>query len=176
MRGSGKKRLHMPQGYLFVVVLIVLLGLVIAILGCSRKEKEKQLQNQYIVRYARYDIIDDHMLAYDQDNPRVVTMDPWFEVIYAAADGQRTVSEFIAQISSEYPDGAPAGLSQQISGFVDKMVTEGLIRLSPVPANLPYYLASPVSEQDPEKAKELMIRDGLIEPDVNESLGKSNKE
>lgn len=157
-------------------LLICLLGLTIVTLGCSRKEKEKQLQNQYIVRYARYDIIDDHIIAFDPDNPRVVTMDPWFEVIYAAADGQHTVSEFIAQISSEYPDGAPDGLPHQISGFVGKMVAEGLIRLSPVPIDLPYYLASPVSEQDPGKAKELMIRDGLIEPDVNESLGKSNKE
>ena len=131
-------------------------------------EKEKQLQDQYIVRYARYDIIDDHIVTFDQDNPRVVTMDSWFEVIYAAADGQRTVSEFIAQISSEYPDETPDGLSQQISSFVEKMLTEDLIKLSPVPVDLPYYLASPVSKQDPEKAKELMIRDGFIEPDVNE--------
>lgn len=155
---------------------ISLLCISLVMLGCNRKQKETELQKQYFARCARYDVVGEHVVAVDPHNPRVITMDSWFEIIFAAADGQHTVGDYITQVSSEYPGGAPQGLTKQISEFVEKMVAEGLIRLSPIPVDLPYYLALPVSKQDPEKAKELMIRDGVIKADSNEPSAEPDKE
>jgi len=140
----------------FLILLLMSVG------GCGHDERKSKLDNQYFVRCARYDIVEDAIVAYDFNSPRVITLNPWFEVIFMAAYGQRTVGEFIVEISSEYTEGAPKGLATEIVGYVEEMIEEGLIRISDTTVDLPYYLASPVSEQDPDKAKKFMITDGII--------------
>jgi len=122
-----------------------------------------KFKDRYFVRCLTYDMMDGHVLLHDNKSPRVITLDPWLEVIYAAADGQRTASEFIAQLKESYPDGAPAGLEQQTYRLLAKMEYAGLIRLSEQKVRLPYYLSMPNSEQDRERALAEMKRDGLIE-------------
>lgn len=112
----------------------------------------EELGNQYIVRNWRYDVVEDRVVVYDPGSGRVVTMDRRFEIIFAAADGQRTVNELIGQIGSEYPDGAPEGLLDEICGIVKEMASDGLIRLMGTAVELPYDLSMAVSEQ--EKAED----------------------
>jgi hypothetical protein len=84
------------------------------------------------------------------------------EVVFAAADGQRTAAEFIEQLKAQYPGGAPAGLAEQTYGFLVKMEAEGIIRLTNEKTKLPYYLSMPFSELDKERATEEMKKDGFI--------------
>jgi hypothetical protein len=43
-----------------------------------------------------------------------------------------------------------------------RLVKEGLVKLIDKPQELPPYLASPKSTQDPEEMEKLMIADGFI--------------
>jgi hypothetical protein len=79
-----------------------------------------------------------------------------------AADGEHTVAQLIAQLGSRYEGGAPAELPHLVHAVVAILVSVGLLRLSDFQAPAPYYLASPFSEQAPQKAKRLMIEDGII--------------
>ena len=107
-------------------------------------------------------MVDGHVLVTDNRSPRVITLDPWLEVIFAAADGQRTAQQFIAQLEAQYPKGAPAALAPQTYQLLAKMEAEGLIRFTDQKTELPYYLSMPSSEQDKQRALTEMKKDGFI--------------
>ena len=132
--------------------------------GCERRSgiEIEHMKNNYFVRCARYEMAGDHIMVIDPKSPRVITLDPWLEVIYAAADGQRTTQQFIEQLKSEYTNGAPASLEKQTLQLMEKLLAEGLIRLTDQPTQLPYYLSQPVAKQDKERALAEMKKDGYI--------------
>lgn len=133
--------------------------------SCHRTEKPltaPQFKDQYFARCLTYDMVGDRLLVTDNKSPRIITLDPWLEVVYAAADGQRTSSEFITKLKQQYPGGAPAGLEEQTWQFLAKMEAEGLIRFSGQKVQLPYYLTIPSSQQDKQKALAEMKKDGFI--------------
>ena len=105
---------------------------------------------------------DGHVLVTDNRSPRVITLDPWLEVIFAAADGQRTAQQFITQLETQYPSGTPASLGAQTYQLLAKMEAEGLIRFTDKQTQLPYYLSTPSSQQDKQRALEEMRKDGFI--------------
>lgn len=98
----------------------------------------------------------------DRYEPRIVTLDPWLEVVFAAATGQQTVKQFIDQLRSQYPNGAPPELDKQTKDFIVKLHEQGIIQLMDKPKPLPYYLNGPKSELDMDKATSLMQADGFI--------------
>jgi hypothetical protein len=139
-----------------------LAAVVLLLPGCGLKESSMDPNEKYIVRCARYDVMNNQVIVIDPQSPRVITMDSWPQTVFLAADGEHTVSELIAKIGSQYADGIPDELPDQVRTIVTNLKSEGVIRLSDSPSPLPYYLASPISEQDPNKAKQLMIEDGII--------------
>lgn len=110
----------------------------------------------------RFDTTDGHIVVIDPQSPRVVTLDPWLEVIFAAADGQHTTHEFIEKIKTQYSDGPPAKLEEQTVQLIDKLQAEGLIRFTDQKTQLPYYLSMPIAQQDKERALAEMKKDGYI--------------
>jgi Coenzyme PQQ synthesis protein D (PqqD) len=150
--------------YCASIATLVALVALFATLGCERRSEGKTdyMKNNYFVRCARYEMMGEHAVAVDPKSPRVITLDPWLEVIFAAADGQRTAQQFIEKLKTQYPDGAPAGLEEQTLQLMQKLVAEGLIRLTDQPTQLPYYLSMPVAQQDKERALAEMKKDGYI--------------
>jgi hypothetical protein len=130
--------------------------------GCRRGVQTDKYRDRYFARCLRYDVMGGRVLVTDNRSPRVITLDPWLEVIFAAADGQRTTQQFITHLEAQYPNGAPAALAAQTYQFLAKMEAEGLIRFTDQPTRLPYYLSMPSSEQDKERALEEMRKDGFI--------------
>ena len=63
--------------------------------------------------------------------------------------------------SLSFQKGAPAGLDEQVASIVRDLERERLIRLHREPVTLPFYLAKPVVEQNPEEARKAMERDGF---------------
>ncbi len=130
--------------------------------GCQQRNQTTKYRDRYFVRSLPYDMVDGHVLVTDTRSPRVITLDPWLEVIYAAADGQRTVQQFIAQLEAQYPNGAPSSLAAQTCQLLAKMEAEGLIRFTDQQTQLPYYLSIPGSQQDKQRALAEMRKDGII--------------
>jgi len=120
------------------------------------------MKNNYFVRCACYEMMGEHIVVVDPKSPRVITLDPWLEVIFAAADGQRTLEQFIEKLKTQYAGGAPVGLEEQTLQLMQKLLAEGLIRLTDLPTQLPYYLSMPVAQQDKERALVEMKKDGYI--------------
>lgn len=118
----------------------------------------------YFSRAARFDRVGDKIVAVDPNAPRMITMDPWPELVFQMADGQHTVDQLRADLVSKYDKGAPAGLNEQVASIVRDLERERLIRLHAQPTTLQFYLAKPVAEQDPEEARKAMERDGFGGP------------
>ncbi len=119
--------------------------------------------NKYFIRAATYDLADDKLVVTDPHRPRMITMDPWLEMLFAAASGQRTAAQFTAELKEQWGSDAPADLGDQVVSQVGRLVEEGLVKLVDHPQELPPYLAAPKSEQDPETMRQQMIADGFIE-------------
>jgi hypothetical protein len=132
------------------------------LLGVVGDRTTKEVGRSYFIRVATYDIVDGHVVIYDPNHARVVTLDPWPESLFAAADGQRTVDEFVAKVRSEWGPGVPANLAWQAVTQLLRLAKEGLVTLTDKPQELPPYLASPKSTQDPEEMEKQMIADGFI--------------
>ncbi len=94
--------------------------------------------------------------------PRVITMEPWHEVAFMAADGEHSVGDFIRHMGSQYDGGMPAGLSEQIRGIIRELVAEGVIRLHPEPKSLPPYFAEDHFAQPADVREAQMESDGLL--------------
>ena len=132
-------------------------------MGCVQKESNVNEDDaKYLRRCARHDVMEEEIVVIDPNSPRVITMEPWPQLIFLSADGEHTISELVTKIGSQYENGPPPELPEQVRDIVKNLASEGIIELLDSPSPLPYYLASPISDQDPEKAKRLMVQDGLI--------------
>ena len=143
-------------------------AVIVAILvfsGCRRSERTvlaDKYKRRYFARCLRYDMMDGHTLVTDNRSPRIITLDAWLEVIFAAADGRRTAHQFVSELAANYPSSKPSALEAQTYQLLAKMEAERLIRFSDEPIQLPYYLSMPSSQQDKVRALAEMKSDGYI--------------
>ena len=123
------------------------------------------MDGKYFSRAATWHVLDGHIVANDSRSPkapRLITMDPWPELVFSAADGEHTVGELITSLASEYASGAPAGLREQVHEIVDELVEEGMLRLHDSPEKLPPYFAENYFDEPPDVRAAQMRADGLI--------------
>jgi len=120
-------------------------------------------KDKYFFRAVIYAIHKDKVLLVDMKNPKASTsLDAWLGRVVALADGQHTIQELIDFLASQYPGGAPENLADTVGSVIKRLEETHVIHLSDEPVDLPYYLAIPANEQDPEKAKTLIEKDGFI--------------
>ena len=117
----------------------------------------------YLCRTARFDLIQDQVVVVDPRAPRMITMDPWPQMVFLSSDCQHSVSEFVEAVGREYEGGTPPGLHDQIVSIVNELQAEGIVEIRESTTTLPDYLAHPVSEQDPDRARQQMLEDGFIQ-------------
>lgn len=146
---------------------IAILGIFATLFGC-RRNGGLDLPDTclYFSRNATHDMMDDQIVAFDRNSPRVITMDPWPQTVFLAADGQHTIREFVQDLAKQYDDGPPRGLERQVRDAVARLAQEGLIILHENQRELHYYLSTRISEQDRTRAKALMEQDGYIKKDI----------
>lgn len=100
----------------------------------------------YLSRAARYtDMKAAGIAVIDPRSPRVMTMDPWPQMIFLMADGEHTVAQLITHLSSQYQGGAPPGLADQVRDIVLLLEREGVVQLHAQPKLLPPEFARPVA-------------------------------
>lgn len=121
--------------------------------------KNSAIKDKYFFRLAQWDWLNKSMIhVKDNHRSRMITMDPWPQLIYLEADGQKTVHEFVYQTISQYAkdEPIPEDLDKEILEIIDALIEDKLIALSNESKKLPYYLDLPGTKQDLKKAKLLM--------------------
>ncbi len=127
--------------------------------------RNSDIKDKYFFRLAQWDWLDKSMIhVKDNQRTRMITMDPWPQLIYLEAEGQKTIYDFIYYMVSQYAkdETIPDDIDKEILEIIDVLMKDGLIGLSSESRKLPYYLDLPISKQDLNKAKALMLKDGFI--------------
>jgi len=128
--------------------------------GCKRKPDTAVL-GQYFARCARFESTEDRFFVVDPNTSRAVPLDQLPRFLFRSADGQHTAQQLMDLYAEKSGKPFPPEVGLQVASTLNQFVAKKLIRLSPTPVALPYYLATPISEQDAEKAKEEMEKDGF---------------
>ncbi|RKQ49889.1 hypothetical protein BXY85_0891 [Roseivirga pacifica] len=127
-------------------------------------EKSEQ-KDQFFKRLSQWDWLDsDTIHVIDRNAPRMITMDPWPQLVFLSAKGQITISEFVYEMVGKYgrSQTVPEELDVIVLDTIDRLINEGLIALLNEQEVLPYYIDLPTSMQEKEKAERLMIRDNFL--------------
>jgi hypothetical protein len=120
---------------------------------------------QYCSRAATWHRMGDQVVVHDSftpQAPRMITMDPWPQLVFSAADGQHTVQELITQLTSDYECPPPDGLASQVEEVIRQLVGEGILKLHEAPVVLPPYFAEDYFAATPETRAQQMRAHGLI--------------
>lgn len=158
----------------WIVILLALLwvgfALALVILQIRRRSESSQrtqddLSDLFFARAVTWDRTDEQLVLFDRHHPRVITLGQWQEAVFAAADGETTVGQFIKTLAESYESEPPEGLAAQVTQVVAELQRESLVTLSKTPVRLPDYLLRPKSEQDPETYRRQMIEDEFIPSD-----------
>lgn len=120
--------------------------------------------SQYFYRTVLFTRQQSRVLLLDpQDLKTTTELEPWLGTVVSLADGMHTIQQFIDYMSSQYDDAPPDELDKTIDSVFERLIEKDVIKLSPMPVGLPDYLAVAAEEQDLEKAKEQMLKDGYIQ-------------
>ncbi|WMJ72790.1 hypothetical protein RCC89_06385 [Cytophagaceae bacterium ABcell3] len=131
--------------------------------------KNSDTKDKYFIRLARWDWLDQNMIhVVDNHAPRMITMDPWPQLVFLEANGQRTIHEFVYEMASQYSakETVPEELDKTILEIIQSLVDDKLIALTNKKQSLAYYLDQPTSQQNKEKAEKAMLEDGFINKSI----------
>ena len=118
--------------------------------------------SNYFHRTLVHTYVNNHIVLIDNSSPRMITLDPWPELVISLADGKHSIQELIDHIGSSYKGAPPSDYKKTIMSVVLSLKNAGYIRITTGKYELPYYLAIPHNEQNKIKSKELMLKDGYI--------------
>lgn len=106
------------------------------------------LKDKYFYRIARWDWLDNKNIhVFDPNAPRIITMDPWPQIVFLAANGQKMTHEFVSYLASQYSrnEQIPEELDKTILELIDDLLKEKLIELSDIKIDLPENIKRPRS-------------------------------
>jgi len=107
---------------------------------------------------------DGEVALVDKRNPKeTVKMEPWLATVFVLADGQHTVEELLSYLRVHYGDSPPDDLERTVLSVMERLVESGTVQLSKEQHELPYHIARPVEELDPEEAKRFLQEDGYYQ-------------
>jgi len=69
------------------------------------------------------------IIVTDPNAPRIITMDPWPQLVFLAADGQRTIEQYIYYMAGQYTGKVPDKLDETIIHEIGTLQQERLIEL-----------------------------------------------
>jgi hypothetical protein len=95
--------------------------------------KKSPVKDSYFYRAAPwYWLSNDMITINDNHAPRVITLDPWPQMIFLHATGKLTISEYVDYVASKYKKAIPADLDSTILSMIDLLLKERVICLSEV--------------------------------------------
>ena len=85
-------------------------------------------KDRYFVRTASWRRLNKQLITVtDPLGPRVLTMDPWPQIVFLNSDGQKTVTEFVYSMAGAYSGQVPVNLDQTIVQELVKLAGYGII-------------------------------------------------
>ncbi|WP_298900261.1 hypothetical protein [uncultured Psychroserpens sp.] len=112
--------------------------------------ESSEIKDSYFYRNSKWDWLNNDMIhVFDNERPRVITMDPWPQKVFLDALGQQTVEEYILSVANEYPKNqAPKELDQVIlKQLEDLAYGENVITISSSPFALNASILNPMTEE-----------------------------
>lgn len=86
-------------------------------------------KSQYFRRTASWTSNGKDIIVADSHRPRIITMDPWPQIIFIAADGQMTIEQYVHYIAKQYSGKVPEELDVTIINEIQSLLNEKLIEL-----------------------------------------------
>jgi hypothetical protein len=121
-----------------------------------------QNRSKYFARTVVYTKREGEVVLVDMHDASVTqALDPWLGKVLLLADGSHTVEELIAFVGKSYPGGPPSTLEATLDSVISRLSQAKAIVFSDEAVTLPYYLALPADDQDPERSNRLMLEDGF---------------
>ncbi|MEZ2442824.1 hypothetical protein AB6805_13965 [Chitinophaga sp. RCC_12] len=102
--------------------------------------KKSPLKDLYFYRTAKWHWINNDIITIiDSHAPRMITLDPWPQMVFLGASGKLTIGEYAYYVVSKYKKEIPADLDITILSMIDLLLKDKVICLSEV-----------IREPDPE--------------------------
>lgn len=81
------------------------------------------IKDKYFVRTCQWRWLDKNSIVVtDKNQPRVITLDPWPQLVFLGATGEVTISEFVYHMSDMYSNNVPPELAQTILGEITTLI------------------------------------------------------
>ena len=88
-------------------------------------------KNKFFVRTCQWRWLNKNsIIVSDKHQPRVITLDPWPQLVFLAAKGDKTISEFIFYMATKYADKIPDELDSTILEEIRTLLSEKIIELT----------------------------------------------
>jgi len=80
-------------------------------------------KDSYFIRVAEWDWLNkEAIVVTDPYGPRLITMDPWPQLVFIAANGQMTVSEYVYYMANKYTSEIPENVDRTIIDEITKLM------------------------------------------------------
>lgn len=95
---------------------------------------------------AQWDWLDrERIYVKDPHHPRVLTLDPWPQLVFLAANGQLTIAETVFALADQYSGTIPEELDKTVISEIEKLIIYGIIEYSETKKSPEYKGSVPVS-------------------------------
>jgi len=89
---------------------------------------------------------EEQIFVSDINSPRIITMDPWPQVVYLNATGSKTIAKFAKWLAGKYEGNVPDTLIGDVIDLMETLSTKDpLIELSQEKKRLKTNLVNPIS-------------------------------
>lgn len=93
--------------------------------------KKSPLKDLYFYRTAKWHWINKDMITIiDSHAPRMITLDPWPQLVFLGASGKLTISEYVHLMARKYDKLIPPNLDTTVLSMIDLLLKDQVICLS----------------------------------------------
>lgn len=121
--------------------------------------------DRYPRRDGLYKILPDAVAVFDRYQKRIVRLDALGSEIWLRIDGLTQLRAIASDIAGQRGE-ALNDVLRDATAMTGILIGEGLVHLSLEPEPLPYHLALPREDQDPEQTAESMRASGWMQDNI----------
>jgi hypothetical protein len=104
------------------------------VIPCFEVLKKSPIRDHYFCRAAQWRWLNRDMITViDSHASRVFTMDPWPQLIFLAANGKLTITEYVSHLAGKYKKEIPSDLDNTVLSMIELLLKDKIIGLSTVP-------------------------------------------
>ena len=107
--------------------------------------RSSPIKEKYFVRTCQWRWLDKTAITViDKEQPRIITLDPWPQLVFLEATGDKTISEFIHYLAGQYTSKIPPELDITVLSEIETLLGEKMIELKNEKTILPPGILQPL--------------------------------